>query len=180
MPIELVAFDIGGVLAIKNRDNLHQNINNNFFGQDFFDLQRGKIKAKNYLAKIKHELGITKLEFTNLITIHANICLLKQLSCPYVFASNINILHYKKFIYEAQPSLFALKNSVLSYKLGYLKPNALFFEWLIKKNTISPINILFIDDKPENIKSAQACGLSVSWCEKPSLLVGLLKKYNLL
>jgi hypothetical protein len=175
MPIELVAFDIGGVLAIKNRHGLNPNINNMLFDQDFFDLQRGKIKLENYLAKINRELEISQFRFENLISAHENIRLLKNLSCPYVFASNINILHYEKFIREARPSLYALKNSGLSFELGYLKPDPLFFELLVNKNNICAPNILFIDDKLENIKSAQTKGLQTLWCKNPSHLPGLIR-----
>ena len=177
MSIELIAFDIGGVLATKNIQGLNPNINNILFDQDFWDFQRGKIKAACYLAKINRELGIKKPNFENLISAHGNISLLKKLKCPYVFASNINILHYEKFIREAQPSLYALKNSVLSFELKHMKPEAIFFKSLINKNNFHPINILFIDDKLENIKSALSSGLRVLWCETPHHLPGLLKDF---
>jgi FMN phosphatase YigB (HAD superfamily) len=172
MPIELIAFDIGGVLATRNH-HLFKHDKKNLFGHDFLDLQRGKININFYLAKF----GVSKSIFENLLKTHENIYLLKKIRLPYIFASNINSLHYENFIHDAQPNSYALKNSILSYKIGYLKPDPLFFEYLVKKNHIPQNNILFIDDKPENIKSAEASGLSVLLCQDPRHLGDLLKNY---
>ncbi len=171
MPVELLAFDIGGVLAIRNK--FFGPEHNNLFNNDFLDLQRGKINAEYYLNK----KNLDKTYFQNMISAHDNMRLLKHLRLPYIFASNINSLHYDKFIQEAKPSAFALKNSALSYELGYLKPDQKFFKLLENKIKLPTIKILFIDDKLENVHAALARGLSALWCETPSCLPGLLKSY---
>jgi len=178
MSIELLAFDIGGVFSTRNRQNINPGFTHILFDHDFLDLQRGKIKAQDFLAKKNYQLGLDKYHFENLVSTHENIRLLKKLTCNYIFASNINSLHYEKFIREAQPSLFAVENSVLSYELGHLKPEAFFFECLKNINKITPLNILFIDDKLENINTALASGLSARLCTNPEALPKLLKTFT--
>ncbi|WP_284984720.1 HAD family phosphatase [Arthrobacter sp. efr-133-TYG-118] len=47
----------------------------------------------------------------------------------------------------------------LSYQIGYAKPERETFEWCIRELGIEPYQALFIDDREENIRSAQEAGL---------------------
>lgn len=47
----------------------------------------------------------------------------------------------------------------LSYQIGYAKPERKTFEWCIRELGIEPCRALFIDDRAENVRSAQEAGL---------------------
>ncbi|MCX2749854.1 HAD-IA family hydrolase [Arthrobacter sp. MI7-26] len=47
----------------------------------------------------------------------------------------------------------------LSYQIGFAKPERETFEWCIRELGIEPHRALFIDDREENIRSAQEAGL---------------------
>ena len=168
---KLIALDIGGVLALTNK-TYYKNFNQDFFDNYFLLLQQGLIKPE--------QISIDKLLFKNMITAHANIRLLKSLKIPYVFASNINKIHWDKFIVEAKPCAYALKYSALSYELGCLKPEKLFFKLLAKKNNIALENIIFIDDREENIQAALSLGAQAILCQSPELLINILVSRKLI
>ncbi|WP_404498256.1 HAD-IA family hydrolase [Arthrobacter sp. GAS37] len=46
-----------------------------------------------------------------------------------------------------------------SYQIGHAKPERETFEWCIRELGIEPCRALFIDDREENIRSAQESGL---------------------
>src|SRR5260221_8260563 len=169
--IKLIAFDIGGVLAIINKKPLKNLFSHELLHHNFLRLQRGLIKPAN--------LGMDLLLFEHVIRAHKNKKLLKKLCCPYIFASNINSLHYEKFQREVNPSIYAQRNSALSYKLGFIKPEPEFFEILKKKNPLNSQEILFIDDRRENIRAALACGLSAEWLRNFEDLPNILCTHKL-
>lgn len=47
----------------------------------------------------------------------------------------------------------------LSYQIGYAKPERETYEWCIRELGIEPHQAHFIDDRPENIRSAEKIGL---------------------
>lgn len=46
-----------------------------------------------------------------------------------------------------------------SYEFGLLKPDTKIFKTLIERLQVSPFEIIFIDDKEENVQSARTCGI---------------------
>ena len=46
-----------------------------------------------------------------------------------------------------------------SCRIGRVKPEPAAFEWCIKALGIEPAEILFIDDREENVRAARACGM---------------------
>jgi putative hydrolase of the HAD superfamily len=49
----------------------------------------------------------------------------------------------------------------LSCRIGLVKPEPAAFEWCIRALGIEPAEILFVDDREENVRAAQACGMQV-------------------
>jgi putative hydrolase of the HAD superfamily len=46
-----------------------------------------------------------------------------------------------------------------SCRIGHVKPEPAAFEWCIRTLGIEPARILFVDDREENVRAAQACGM---------------------
>jgi len=72
--------------------------------------------------------------------------------------SNTDALHMN-FIDKNFPFVGVLKNRVLSYKVGMIKPQKVIFRYTLKKYNLNPEKTLIIDDIKENILSASSLGI---------------------
>jgi putative hydrolase of the HAD superfamily len=70
---------------------------------------------------------------------------------------------------------------IISGEVGYSKPSAEFFEYLLKKLDLLPSQVVFIDDTPQNVVSAEALGIkSIGFTDALALkddLIGLGLKF---
>ena len=62
-------------------------------------------------------------------------------------------------IYDSFPAIRFFKDQAASFELGEVKPDRAFYEKALAKFGITADTCLFIDDRPENIAGARACGL---------------------
>ena len=77
----------------------------------------------------------------------------------YIF-SNTDQLHFP-YIWQKFPSInFFENNLMLSYELGFVKPEEEIYHAAIKKFGINPEKSIFIDDRSENIKTALEIGFN--------------------
>jgi glucose-1-phosphatase len=72
--------------------------------------------------------------------------------------SNTNEIHFD-FVTQHYPILRVIEEHLLSYRAGCMKPEARIFELAIEKAGVAAENILFTDDRPENIEAAQRAGI---------------------
>ncbi len=73
-------------------------------------------------------------------------------------ASNASDLHVP-YVFEAFPSLDYFSDAAFSFRLRASKPERAFYERAMKQFGVEPETCLFIDDRPENIKGAEQCGI---------------------
>lgn len=76
-----------------------------------------------------------------------------------VLASNTDVLHHARSL-EIQQVLQLFDHLILSYELGRCKPDPEFFRLGLKHLAIPYNTCVFIDDREENIESAQALGIA--------------------
>lgn len=83
-----------------------------------------------------------------------------------ILLSNTNALHIERVKeamtldrYERFKSCF--DQFYLSHEIGYRKPNADIFEFVLTKNQLKPGDCLFIDDTAEHLQTASKLGLEV-------------------
>lgn len=167
MTIKLIAFDIGGVLADINKRPLAYLLNEKAkaqkYNHNFIKFQRGLIDYPNF-QKLNAEVffpdenHIFTTLFSSILKANKNIKPLNYLTKNYVFFSNINELHYKNFLKDVKPNNFALKNSILSYKIRALKPEPEFFKKASQRLNLPPQHILLVDDREENLAMAKNYG----------------------
>lgn len=74
------------------------------------------------------------------------------------FLTNAGDLHVP-YIFEAYPSLCFCNDYVVSCQLHALKPSREFYERALDQFGITAESCLFIDDLPENVAGAEACGI---------------------
>lgn len=167
MPHQLIAFDIGGVLADINKNALAKLLGgfhqlNNFFDLNFMNYQRGQITSHAFLKNKSQQFNLDystlKHTFQHMIIARMDSQLLTDLTVPYIFFSNINELHFNFFISQINTSNFALSNSLTSYKLGQLKPHRIFFDRLSQGFKLTRAEILVIDDQRRNTTAALKYG----------------------
>jgi glucose-1-phosphatase len=80
--------------------------------------------------------------------------LVKRLPCH--ICSNNNALHWDH-VRRTYPIFAPFKKVYLSQELGLAKPDPAIFE-LMARELGGPQDILFVDDRLENVEAAQACG----------------------
>ena len=73
-------------------------------------------------------------------------------------ASNTDAIHLA-FAREHFGVMGAFEQSFLSYEMGLLKPDPAYFHHVLYGLWASPENCVFIDDRPENVRSARNVGI---------------------
>lgn len=74
------------------------------------------------------------------------------------YFSNTGEMH-TPWVYGAFPRMAVHKGHALSYELGVMKPNPLFFRFGLERLGLSAGECLFIDDQAVNCEAARACGV---------------------
>lgn len=184
--IDIVAFDIGGIFAdidklpMQNLLKKHGIKEENFFDHEFFSLQKGLISPQAFFLNKSKKLSVAdKILLTNfqaMLKVKNTIELLPKLKVPYLFMSNINSIHFNIFAQTANPTVFAQKFSLLSYRVGYLKPQYEFFKLLNNKL----VKILLIDDKLINLTAAKKLNIKTALCEDGKYLPDILNAHQVL
>lgn len=62
-----------------------------------------------------------------------------------------------------------------SCRIGLVKPEPAAFEWCIKALGVEPAEILFVDDREENVRAARACGMQAHLFTDPATLARLVR-----
>lgn len=158
--IKVIAFDLGGVLVKENDYQLTET-------EEILEKQFGKINTNDeYFSWATKELGVPFSEIEGIVArIIENIYELRE---PDIFerlpkiklavASNHLSLMNNWFDKNSLRSKFDY--ILISGDVGLEKPDRKFYEKLIEGLKESPEDILFIDDKKENIEGASMAGLS--------------------
>ena len=77
-------------------------------------------------------------------------------------------------IYDSFPSIRFFKDQAASFELGEVKPDRAFYEKALSKFGVAADTCLFIDDRPENIAGARACGLkSIPYTTAPETIAAI-------
>lgn len=78
--------------------------------------------------------------------------------------SNTNSLQWRAMISHWPISAY-FEHRFLSFELGAVKPDAAIYELVIKRLPVPPQNVLFLDDNPLNVEGARAAGLQAEQTE---------------
>ncbi len=77
---------------------------------------------------------------------------------PACLWSNSNPLHMD-YARRTFPFLQQFPDAALSYELGAKKPDPAFYRHALHRCRVDPAAAVFIDDRPENVDGARACGI---------------------
>ena len=124
---------LGHLTPEEFHQTLCAKISANIAFDPFIDLWNGLLSADDDMASLVEELGS---EHT------------------LALASNTDAIHLA-FARERFSVMGAFERSFLSYEMGLLKPDPDYFHHVLYGLWASPENCVFIDDRPENVRSAR-------------------------
>lgn len=182
--IKVIAFDIGSVVTKTNHNLFYRSldklaIQNDVDPKEFEELRIkygrdsfiGKISDSEIKLKIMKKLGVKdKRDFAKKWDNALDPCmklnkevyfLLTKLKKQYTLVSfsNVSPMFHKMRIKKGVYNHF--KFNLLSHQEGMRKPDVKFYKLLIKKLKVKPNQIIFIDDRTENLIPAKKLGMKV-------------------
>src|SRR5262245_1401207 len=127
----------------------------------------GRMSSPDFLAELHRLWGLrcdqaeTAAAFADIFTPNHEVCALVPLLAGryrLLLGSNTNDLHARHFRRQFADTLRHFHSLVLSHEIGVCKPHADFFLHCEHLAACAPEACLFIDDLPENVAGARACG----------------------
>jgi FMN phosphatase YigB (HAD superfamily) len=183
-PITSVAFDIGGVLIHLNyRESIRQILplcdqqravcSERFFGligrdPSMAEYESGQLSTREFFNHFVLQTGyrgtLEQFRETWQGAFSENLPMIafaQELARTYsVYAwSNAGEMHFP-WIYERFPSLGFFTGDAISCYIGAVKPNRAYYEGALAKCGLRPEQVLFVDDRPENVEGARAVGIT--------------------
>jgi HAD superfamily hydrolase (TIGR01509 family) len=110
-----------------------------------------------------------------MVQLHAD---LRKKGLPTYIFSNTNELAIR-YIRRTYPFFSSFNGYILSYEHGVMKPDTGIYEVVERQCGYSGSDILYIDDRPENIAAGAARGWQVVLQESPEKTLGELRKQGL-
>lgn len=106
------------------------------------------------------------------------ICQLRSAGWPLGILSNTCDAHWEWIIAGRYPFLLrSFHHRVLSYVVGAMKPERAIYEVAAEQAGVAPADILFFDDRPENVAGAHAAGWdAVLYRDTAQVVVDLLAR----
>ncbi len=194
--ITTIFFDVGGILLTNGWDHMTREAAAAVFEYDYEEAEEkhqhyvqsfecGRTPLKEYLDKVifTQPRHFTIEEYINFMETQLkphpkNIELIRKLAKQgkYELATINNeslalneyrIKYYK--LYESIPHFFS------SCYMGVMKPDCDIFQRVLWITHREGQQCLFVDDRLENVKAAQSCGLQAAVVEQPSELKNVLQ-----
>lgn len=179
--IKCILFDIGGVLVNWHMSWITSEVSQRFdineedvveaFGNYLHELDRGKINEQIFWKKIANytnseSLGQTSESlwdtyFRKKAKINNDVVnLAKQIKDSYTLGIISNIEEITHGIVHDWNILNDFQYQFMSYKIGFSKPDYRIYEHVIDSLPFEPDELIFIDDRPSNVVSAQKYGIN--------------------
>ncbi len=185
--IKNIIFDLGGViLDIDETMTLHELKKKGIDGEAVMKdprflaiderFERGIISAPTFRRQVKQLIGLEKLSDADFDFLWNSMLLdipreriqaLEQIKEHYniFLMSNTNEIHYDLYVRDLQLR-FGYKQfddlfdkSYFSFDVHLMKPDPLFFEYILDHQGLKPFETLFIDDTKANIEVAEKLGI---------------------
>jgi len=195
---DVLLFDLGGVLidfaGFEEMRHLlpegldRSGIRDRWIHSESVQLfERGDIKPEEFARRLIGEfhLELSAEEFLQEFVSWARgpypgaLALLRRLQNSHRIAclSNSNELHTPIHRASMEP---LMEGYYFSDELGLVKPDRLFFEYVIRDLAVSPRRIAFFDDTAVNVEAARKCGLSAFFVDGIVELEAQLQRLDLI
>ncbi len=184
-PIEVIFFDLGNVILPFNHYQIAEKLLPFVQKKDFqdsreifrylFDLQegvinhfdKGKVSPSHFFGSVKKHLSLS-ISFEQFIPIWTDIFIEDREVSEIIrslkgrqrlgLLSNTDPLHFKHIL-STFPIIRVFEKYILSYEVGFKKPDVRIFQEAIRWASVEPKKILFIDDTKDHIEVAASLGM---------------------
>ena len=181
MSVRVIVFDFGNVIGFFSRRRAAEQLA--AYGPPgvpidellrfifFTDLEpafeSGRFTGAHLLDQLRQQFGLVGTD-EQLGVAHADmfspndaVCdLIPRLAGHYKLAllSNTNELHYRQFRGQFADVLDRFDRLFVSHEIGLRKPDPAIYRHVSDWANVRPAECVFIDDLPENVEAARACG----------------------
>ncbi|HEX5432189.1 MAG TPA: HAD family phosphatase [Bryobacteraceae bacterium] len=182
IPLKAVVFDFGGVLCFHPEDERFTPIAKCFglktadlirlFWADRADYDAGRLDARAYWSKIAQAAGVPFEEASLAELVRREVELWNQFDERVLgWAGHLRARGFGTAILSNLPRALGEELRVVpgfldpfghvtfSYELGAIKPQRAIYEDAIRGLGVKPGEMLFLDDKPENVEGARSAGM---------------------
>ena len=184
-PIEVILFDLGNVILPFNHFQIAERLSQFSRRREFqdpkkifsylFDLQEGaingfdlgKVSPREFFQAIKERLDLS-VSFDEFVPIWCNIFVEDREVTQIILSlkrkwrlgllSNTDPLHFN-YIFSEFPVMRAFDKWILSYEVGFKKPDIQIFQKAMEWASVKAEKILYIDDTKEYVKVAASLGI---------------------
>jgi HAD superfamily hydrolase (TIGR01509 family) len=153
------------------------------------EFEKGEINSESFYRVVEKELklGISlekfKFAWCSVATEYVDGMerLLKILNAKYpiYMLSNTNELHFE-YIMRKFPVLNCMRDFFLSYEIGVMKPSDEIYLYMLKTLRLNSSEVILIDDKEENVTSAERLGIDAVRFTTADELIRVFKKKNIM
>jgi len=183
--IEVIFFDLGNVILPFNNYRIAEKLCRFSQKEEFqepgkvfsylFDLREGvinpfdmgKVSPQKFFQSVRNHLGLS-IAFEQFVPIWTDIFVEDQEVSEIIrslkgrwrlgLLSNTDPLHFH-YIVSTFPIVSALEKWILSYEVGFKKPDAQIFQKAIEWASVDPQKILFIDDTKGHVEASISQGM---------------------
>lgn len=184
-PIQVIFFDLGNVILPFDNYQIAEKLSRFSEKTEFqdpekifsylFDLEkgvindfdRGRLSPSEFFQSIKKYLGLS-ISYEQFIPIWTEIFVENQDISEIIrslkkkwrlgLLSNTDPLHFNYIVSEF-PVIFTFEKWILSYKVGFKKPDIRIFQKAIEWASVPPEHILLIDDTGGHVAAAVSLGM---------------------
>jgi glucose-1-phosphatase len=184
-PIEVIFFDLGNVILPFNHYQIAEKLSPFVQKKDFqdprkifsyiFDLKNGainpfdagKLSPEEFFQSLKESLQLS-ISFEAFVPIWNEIFVEDREVSEIIrflkgkwrlgLLSNTDSLHFH-YIVSTFPIVSTLEKWILSYEVGFKKPDAQIFQRAMEWASVEPEKILFIDDTKGHVEAAISLGM---------------------
>ncbi|MEI8067885.1 MAG: HAD-IA family hydrolase [Candidatus Shapirobacteria bacterium] len=160
------------------------------FAKSYQDIEIEKISIEDWLLSLNPNIDI-KLFLSDLETVFSDektftsyffpetiklLLKLKSQNIPLICLSNTEALiypYFKKFIIDPY-----FDHSILSWQVGIRKPELGIYQKIFDFVQVQPNEVIFIDDKPENVAAAKSLGINALLFENNQKLLQDIDTYQ--
>lgn len=143
--------------------------------QEFFEAVRSATGFQGTLEKFAPIFGDIFFPIPEMIKLHAN---LRRQKIPTYIFSNTNDLA-ASFIRSKFPFFSEFDGYIYSYKYGAMKPEAKMYEMVEQETGCRGQQLIYVDDRAENIAGAATRGWQVVLHETPAKSIEAFRKAGL-
>lgn len=197
--IKVVFFDLGNVIVKVNYADMIAKIADTFHISENLIMQpsllasekefeRGRLTVEEHLTAVKKILKsdgqvmiddlekIWQVAFDLKPDVWQIVQRLRK-QVPLYLLSNTNALHIRA-IRRKYDILDKMDGLILSYEVGFLKPEPQIYEYALQKTGVTGREAVFIDDLPENVAGAEKLGMHAHQFSTSPDLKEFLRKFG--